>query len=157
STRAEDYRQNDLAPRPMSRAVRLAAWAGVVLLGGSALGQSALLAGEFAARKPVGVTAHPAGAPKGPGTPLAARRQAIADGADFAEIDVQETADGVVVVLHDKDLRRLTGDPRSIWEVPYQELRSLDAGSWFGPAFRGERIATLEEFLEAARGRIKLN
>jgi glycerophosphoryl diester phosphodiesterase len=156
-TLAEGLPSEGLPPQPLPRALRLAAWAGLVVLGGSVLGQSVLLAGQFAARKPVGVTAHRAGAFKGPENTLAALRLAIADGADFAEIDVQETADGVVVVLHDKDLRRLTGDPRSIWEVSYQELQSLDAGSWFGPAFRGERIATLEEFLEAAQGRIQLN
>jgi glycerophosphoryl diester phosphodiesterase len=84
-------------------------------------------------------------------------RTCWANGADTAEIDVQETADGVVVVLHDKDLRRMTGDPRSIWDVTRDDLRSLDSGRLFGPKFAGERIPTLEEFIVASTGRITLN
>ncbi|HEX3316275.1 MAG TPA: glycerophosphodiester phosphodiesterase family protein, partial [Gemmataceae bacterium] len=142
--------------RPAARSLQFAAWAGLILLGGSVLGQAALLAVRYAAR-PVTVTAHRTGALNAPENTLAALRQAIADGADAAEIDVQETADGVVVVLHDKDLRRMTGDPRNIWDVTRDDLRSLDCGRLFGPKFAGERIATLEEFLEASAGRIKLN
>jgi glycerophosphoryl diester phosphodiesterase len=137
--------------------MRYAALAGLAFLAVSALGHAALLADQFGGVKPVGVTAHRAGALHAPENTLAALRQAIAEGADAAEIDVQETADGVVVVLHDQDLRRLTGVARNVWEITSAELRALDAGSWFGPAFRGEHIATLEEFLEAAKGKIRLN
>jgi glycerophosphoryl diester phosphodiesterase len=147
---AESLLSDGPPPRPTSRVLRFTAWGGLGVLGASVLGESVLLADQFAARRPVGVTAHRAGPHQGPENTLLALRQAIADGADYAEIDVQETADGVVVVLHDKDLRRLTGDPRNIWDVTFDEVRRLDVG-------QGERIASLEEFIEASRGQIKLN
>jgi len=149
--------QQELPLRPTTPLFRVASWVGLTILVGGALGQAALLAGQFAKRMPVMVTAHRAGARKAPENSLAALREAIAEGADFAEIDVQLTADGVVVVLHDRDLRRLTGVARNIRDMKYEDVRPLDAGSWFGPTFKGERIATLEEFIEAARGKIKLN
>lgn len=140
-----------------NRTLRWAAWTVLVLIAGSALGHAALLVSQFAPQRTVGVTAHRAGALKAPENTLAALRQAIEDGADCAEIDVQETADGALVVLHDSDLRRLAGVARNLWEVPFAELRRLDASSGFGPAFQGERIATREEFIAAADSRIKLN
>lgn len=107
--------------------------------------------------KPVQVTAHRGHAKAAPENTLAALRAAVAAGADFAEVDVQLTADGVAVLLHDRDLKRVTGDPRRLADVPLAELRKLDAGGWFGPTFAGERVPTLAEALQLARGRIRLN
>jgi glycerophosphoryl diester phosphodiesterase len=103
------------------------------------------------------VTAHRGSSRAAPENTLSAVQKAIDDGADYAEIDVQETADGVVVVLHDTDLMRMTGVPKKIWEIRYEELRSLDAGSWFSEEFKGERIPTLEEVITLAGDDIKLN
>lgn len=105
----------------------------------------------------VAVTAHRGSATTAPENTLSAIRQAIADGADYAEIDVQQTSDGVVVLLHDTDLRRVAGDSRRVWEITYAELSKLDVGSWFAPSFAEERIATLDQVIEAAQGRIALN
>lgn len=105
----------------------------------------------------VSVTAHRGSSAKAPENSLSAIRQAIADRADFAEIDVQESADGELVLLHDSDLMRVAGLPRKIWEVDYAEIRDLDAGSWFSPEFAAERIPTLDQAIETARGRIALN
>ncbi|MCX5496001.1 glycerophosphoryl diester phosphodiesterase membrane domain-containing protein [Kaistia dalseonensis] len=107
--------------------------------------------------KPVSVTAHRAGSIGAPENTLAALEKAIAAGAQYAEIDVQETLDGEVIVLHDTDLRRVAGLPRSIWQLRYDEIRDLDVGSWFDPAFAAERVPTLRAFALAAKGRIKLN
>jgi glycerophosphoryl diester phosphodiesterase len=103
------------------------------------------------------VTAHRGSSRHAPENTLSAVRKAIEQGADYAEIDVQETADGVVVVLHDSDLMRMTGVPKKIWEIDYEELQSLDAGSWFSEEFRGERIPTLAEVIALAGNDIKLN
>ncbi len=103
------------------------------------------------------VTAHRGSSRYAPENTLSAVRMAIEQGADYAEIDVQETADGVVVVLHDSDLMRMTGVPKKIWEIDYEELHSLDAGSWFSEEFRGERIPTLAEVIALAGDDIKLN
>jgi len=82
---------------------------------------------------------------------------AIEDKADYAEIDVQETADRKVVLIHDKDLLRIAGVKKNIWEVSYQEIKDLDVGSWFGKEFKEERIPLLKDAISLARNRIKLN
>ena len=105
----------------------------------------------------VAVTAHRGSSLKAPENTMSAVQQAVADGADFAEIDVQTTADGVVVLVHDADLMRIAGDHRTIEAISYKDLKELDIGSWFAPAFSAERIATLDEVMEYAKGRIKLN
>jgi glycerophosphoryl diester phosphodiesterase len=105
----------------------------------------------------VQVTAHRGHARAAPENTLSAVRKAIDSGADYAEIDVQQTADGVIVLLHDRDLKRVAGVSRRLDRLSYDEVRRLDVGSWFAPAFAGERVPTLVEVLELARGRIKLN
>jgi glycerophosphoryl diester phosphodiesterase len=128
------------------------------MVGVITVGQAALVIREFTTRKPVAVTAHRAGAgTQAPENSLSALRGAIADGADFAEIDVQLSADGVIMVLHDQDVRRLTGVAKRLRDMTRTEIQALDVGSRVGPQFQGEHIATLEEFIDASRGKIKLN
>jgi glycerophosphoryl diester phosphodiesterase len=103
------------------------------------------------------VTAHRGSSATAPENTLAALYQARTDGADMAEIDVQETADGALVLLHDKDLMRIAGLPVPIWEAQLADLSQVDAGRWFGPEFTGERIPTLAEALTVAGRRIMLN
>jgi glycerophosphoryl diester phosphodiesterase len=106
---------------------------------------------------PVLVTAHRGHSRAAPENTLAAIRKAIESGADFAEVDAQLTADGVVVLLHDRDLKRVAGDSRRLADLTFDEVRKLDVGSWFDRAFAGERVPALAEAIELARGRIKLN
>ena len=103
------------------------------------------------------VTAHRGASGRAPENTLAAIRAAIADGADWVEIDVQETSDGVVVVHHDEDFMRVAGDARKIWAAPWSEVARIPNGGWFGPEFEAERITTLEEVLRVAQGRIRVN
>ena len=105
----------------------------------------------------IAVTAHRGSSLKAPENTLSALRQAVADGADYAEIDVQTTADGVVVLMHDADLMRVASVNRKIQDIPYHEIRKIDIGSWFDPDFKNERPATLEEAITFARDRINLN
>ena len=105
----------------------------------------------------VEITAHRGSSRYAPENTLSALYQAISDGADYAEIDAQETADGVVVLLHDTDLMRIAGLSTKIWEAKFDDLRRVDAGSWFSPEFAGEQIPTLEEALLVAGRRIGLN
>ena len=99
------------------------------------------------------VIAHRGASGAAPENTIAAIDRAIADGTDWVEIDVQESADGVVVVAHDKDFMRQSRVSRTVWESTYDELRDIDIGSWFSPEFSGERVPTLREVLEHARGR----
>lgn len=106
---------------------------------------------------PVMVTAHRGHSRGALENTLSAICKAIESGADFAEIDVALTADGVVVLLHDRDLKRVAGDPRRVDEISFEEICKLDVGSWFGADFRGERVPTLSEVIQLAKGKIKLN
>jgi glycerophosphoryl diester phosphodiesterase len=105
----------------------------------------------------VRVTAHRGHARAAPENTLSAVRRAIESGADYAEVDVHSTADGVIVLLHDRDLKRVAGVPQRLDELSFEEVRKLDVGSWFDAAFVGERVPTLAEVINLARGRIKLN
>lgn len=76
--------------------------------------------------------------------------------ADWIEIDVQETADGAVVLMHDRDFMKLAGVPVQVADATLAQVRAIDIGTGFGPAFAGVSAPTLEEALEAVRGRAKL-
>src|SRR6185295_6262650 len=82
--------------------------------------------------------------------------KAIAAGADMIELDCQLTADGHVVVFHDERLARTTGARGRVQDRTLEQLRKLDIGKWRKPAFRGERILTLEEALEIFAGDVDL-
>ena len=105
----------------------------------------------------VEITAHRGASGRAPENTLAAIRAAIADKADWAEIDVQETLDGVVAVNHDADFMRVGGDARKIWETPWSEVSQIPNGAWFGPEFEAERVASLEDVLRVTGDRIRVN
>ncbi|MEE8134364.1 MAG: glycerophosphodiester phosphodiesterase family protein [Gemmatimonadales bacterium] len=113
--------------------------------------------GELRTDRTIVVTAHRGSSGRAPENTLSAIRAAIEDGAGVAEIDVQETSDGAVVLIHDVDLRRLAGDARGVWELTLAEFMEVDAGGWFGPEFTGEPVPTLEDIIRVARDRIVLN
>ena len=110
------------------------------------------------------VIAHRAGAHDAPENTLLALDRAIEAGADMAEIDVQRTSDGVVVVNHDADLMRMARDPRKIAATEYADF----AGARLGPStplrpgrddqsvVEDLRLARLDEFLDRAGSRIRL-
>jgi glycerophosphoryl diester phosphodiesterase len=103
------------------------------------------------------VTAHRGNSHAAPENTLAAIGKAIKSGADYAEVDVQLTADGEVVLLHDRDFKRLAGDSRRLDSLTLAEAQKLDVGSWFDPSFADQRVPTLKKVIKLARGRIKLN
>ncbi|CAI9007070.1 glycerophosphoryl diester phosphodiesterase [Brevibacillus sp. IT-7CA2] len=102
--------------------------------------------------------AHRGWSGKAPENTMTAIRLALAEPAIKAmEIDVQLTRDGVPVLIHDFTLERTTNGRGLVMDHTLAELRELDAGSWFGDKFAGERIPTLEEVLVAVKGRCTLN
>ena len=108
-------------------------------------------------KKQIDITAHRGNSQVAPENTLSAVNAAVIVGADYGEIDVQQTKDGELIIFHDSNLSRITGVKRNIWELSTRELQKLDVGSWFSPDFAGERIPLLEEVLDLARGKIKLN
>ena len=99
------------------------------------------------------VMAHRGLSADAPENTLYAFSDAISVGAE----DVQQTRDGVLVVMHDSNLKRTTGVNKDIWDVDYADIQNLDAGSWFDPAYANARIPTLEETLQFVDKRAKLN
>jgi glycerophosphoryl diester phosphodiesterase len=100
---------------------------------------------------------------------------ALAQGADLLEPDLQITRDGVLICLHDLTLERTTNveevfpdryrevevNGRTIrrwyaYDFTLEEIKRLDAGSWFDPRFRGAQVLTLGEAIEMALGRAGL-
>ncbi len=102
------------------------------------------------------VIGHRGAAALRPENTMAAVLKAIEDGADWVEIDVQETADGEVIVAHDSDFMKLAGVNLKVWDVTMDDVADIDIGSWFGPEYASERTPTLREVLEAAKGRSKV-
>lgn len=82
-----------------------------------------------------------------PENTMAAFRRALDLGADGIELDVQLSRDGAVVVCHDHTIDRTSDGSGWVRDLTLAELRRRDCGSWFDPAFAGERIPTLEEVL----------
>jgi glycerophosphoryl diester phosphodiesterase len=101
--------------------------------------------------------AHHRGASQyAPENTLPALRHAIALGADFVEFDIRTTSDGVPVLLHDGTLDRTTDGRGPVRDRSAREVAALDAGSWFGRPFRGVKVPTLDEFLDAAGSQVEL-
>lgn len=87
----------------------------------------------------------------------AAFRKALEMGADGIECDLRESRDGELMVFHDPTLKRLTGKPGRLNEFSGAELKRLDVGSWFAPAFAGETVMTAKEAVAAAPPPLLLN
>jgi len=88
---------------------------------------------------------------------MAAFRMAIDEGADMIELDIRMTKDFHLVVHHDRDLSRTTNGAGNVWDKTLGEIKSFDAGSWFSPKFREERIPTLREVMDLLPSHMKLN
>jgi len=102
---------------------------------------------------PTQIIAHRGGAFVAPENTIAAFERGIADGADWLELDVQENADGVVIVEHDRDFMRAAGVKLEVWRATNEDLADLDIGSSFAPEFSDQRVPTLRHVLELAKGR----
>ncbi len=119
--------------------------------------------------------AHRGASAYAPEHTLTAYRLAIEQGADFVEQDLGVTKDGVLICLHDASLERTTdvetvfpdrattvveaGGERRTWlahDFTLEEIRRLDAGSWFGPRFAGERVPTFQDAIDVMKGQAGL-
>jgi glycerophosphoryl diester phosphodiesterase len=115
--------------------------------------------------------AHRGASAYAPENTMPAFELAIKQGADYLENDIQVTKDGHLVILHDTTLERTTdvasvfpdryraGEPAKHWyvyDMTLAEIKKLDAGAWRGEKFRGTRVPTLQELIDAARGRAGL-
>ena len=137
------------------------------------MASSARQAGPPAAVSKPWLIAHRGASAYAPENTVPAFRMAADQGAEFVEFDLRLTKDRQIICLHDDSLERTTdveevfpdrfrdvtragGPATKRWplaDFTLAELRRLDAGSWFGPSFRGTRIPTFAETIESLRGR----
>jgi len=103
------------------------------------------------------IMAHRGASLVAPENTMAAIRSAIDSGAQWVEIDVQESKDGEVIVVHDRDLKKIGRVPLSVANSTLKELQQVDIGSWFGAKFSDERIPTLDQVLRLCKDRIRVN
>ncbi|OCI30800.1 glycerophosphodiester phosphodiesterase [Oerskovia enterophila] len=94
------------------------------------------------------VVAHRGNSSVAPQNTLAAFEAAWRAGADSIELDVQLTADGEVVVIHDDTLDATTDGSGRVDGLPLADVRAVDAGSWFAPAYAGQRVPTFAEVVD---------
>ena len=93
----------------------------------------------------VDIVAHRGASFDAPENTLASERLAWQQGTDAVETDICLTKDGQIIVCHDKTTKRTTGRAAAIVDLTFDELRTLDAGSWKDPKFAGEKLPTLDE------------
>ena len=134
----------------------------VVLLGFAASLGLALLAMWFMVSNmrmedDVLIIAHRGSAATAPENTMAAIHDALDADSDMVEIDVQETADGQVVVFHDSDFMKTARQSLKIWDAKRPDLDRIDIGSWFDPKFSSERTPTLTDVLLASKGRSRVD
>jgi len=95
----------------------------------------------------VKVIGHRGASSSAPENTMASFRAAIELGADGIEFDVQQTADGYLVVIHDAMLDRTTNGTGHVFETTAAAFEALDAGGWFSEAFADERVPPLDDVL----------
>lgn len=100
------------------------------------------------------IIAHRGSSSAAPENTIAAFDLAVQQGADYIELDVQLTLDQHVAVIHDDTIDRTTDGSGLVKSYTLDQLKKLDAGSWFDERFANERIPTLQEILERYRQRI---
>jgi glycerophosphoryl diester phosphodiesterase len=98
--------------------------------------------------------AHRGASGYAPENTIAAFDKAVEMKADYIEIDVQRSKDGELVLIHDTTVDRTTDGTGKVGDLTLDELRNLDAGSWKGEQFTGEKIPTFDEILDRYHGKI---
>lgn len=103
------------------------------------------------------IIAHRGASAYAPENTISAFKLALEHGADGIELDAKFTMDQEIVVLHDQSLVRTTGAEGKIQYSNWDDLRTLDAGSWKDEKYQGEKIPSLEEVFDAVGGKMLIN
>ncbi|MFB6468882.1 glycerophosphodiester phosphodiesterase [Cytobacillus sp. Hz8] len=97
--------------------------------------------------------AHRGASGYAPENTIAAFDKAVEMKADYIEIDVQRSKDGKLVIIHDTTVDRTTDGTGKVKDLTFEQLRALDAGSFKGEQFKGEKIPTFDEILDRYHGK----
>ena len=126
---------------------------GILVACGVGIASGMALVDRIQTNDSVEIIAHRGAAGDRPENTMASIRKALDDGADWVEIDVQETADNKVIVVHDSDFMKLSLVDLKVWDATMEDLADIDIGSWFDPEFAKERTPLLRDVLLEAKGR----
>ena len=129
---------------------------GVAILSFLSLGTGGVFLARMNQTAEAEIIAHRGAAALAPENTMASVLRALQDGTDWIEIDVQENANGDVIVAHDSDFMKAASDPTKVWDITNEVLGSLDVGSWFDESYSEERVPLLMDVLEAARDKAKV-
>lgn len=102
--------------------------------------------------EPAFIAGHRGDRADAPENTMPAFQAAFASGLEFVETDVQLSLDGVPVLMHDETVDRTTDGTGSVADLTLEQLRALDAGSWYAPEFAGTRVPLFDEFVDALAG-----
>jgi len=120
----------------------------LIILGGYAVSRS------IDEEADVEIIAHRGASGSVPENTMASFKRAIADKADWIELDVQENADDIVVVAHDSDFMKVARSNLKVWDATNENLRDLDIGGWYAPEYSDQRVPTLRQGLELAKDKL---
>lgn len=102
--------------------------------------------------EPAFIAGHRGDRADAPENTMPAFQAAFASGLEFVETDVQLSLDGVPVLMHDETVDRTTDGTGAVADLTLEQLRALDAGSWYAPEFAGTRVPLFDEFVDALAG-----
>ena len=103
------------------------------------------------------VTGHRGGASIAPENTVVALETSVKQGIEYAEVDVSQTSDGVLILLHDNNLKRITGFDANVWDVAWGDIVSLNKDHKYGPSFNRYQIPQLSTAMDSVGGKMKLN
>lgn len=102
------------------------------------------------------IIAHRGASGSAPENTLVSFSKAMNAGADFIELDIHLSKDGELIVMHDETVNRTTNGKGKIKDLALEQIKCLDAGSWFGIKFKGLAVPALDEVFQLSGGKIKL-
>lgn len=111
---------------------------------------------ERGTRMKVDIFAHRGDHRKAPENTIPAFAEAIYNGADGIELDVTQSKDGELIVVHDDNLARVAGVDQNVWDLTFDEIRQIDVGVSSGAGYAGTRIPSLRQVLELCKGKTRL-
>ena len=130
-------------------------FAGVIAIAGLTFYVNGMQKGEYSLKishvRNIEISAHRGGMATRPENTMVAFKNAYKQGADWIEIDVQQSKDGVLYIMHDYNFKRTTGVNKKAWELTWKEIQELDAGYYFSDKYEGEKIPSLEEVIIYAK------
>lgn len=119
--------------------------------------QKSKSSGIYVTDIPVKIIAHRGSSRRAPENTVSSILCSVEDKADYAELDVQQTKDGVVVLMHDKNLKRLSKLNKNVEETNYKNIEELSVYGNNFKKFKGEKIPTLDQVVKKTKGKIKLD